>query len=203
MFRRTKSGLRLIAPLEERSETLRIFQDEIGHWVLDTTKQFIRDRFWWYGLHKDAFEFVKSCYGCQKFKSVRKCKSTLNFPISAILKSFSVDFEWSFRKTSKGNNYILIGLEYFTEWPMGIPVEDATLEVVLKFEQEQIIEPFGFPKRIISDNALCFTATAVTKFTEKGEFIGRRFLLTLPCLTAEQKNGVGDLKRGIEDYIRW
>lgn len=44
------------------------------------------------------------------------------------------------------------------------------MEVVLKFVKQQIIEPFGIPKRIISDSSLCLS-TAVTKFMENGNLL--------------------------------
>lgn len=46
LFRRTTQGLRLVAPISARQKILRTFHDDIGHWDVKTTKQFIHERYW-------------------------------------------------------------------------------------------------------------------------------------------------------------
>jgi Integrase zinc binding domain len=47
LFTRTAKGFRAIPAPQERSKVLRTLHDDIGHWDLKTTLEFIKERFWW------------------------------------------------------------------------------------------------------------------------------------------------------------
>jgi hypothetical protein len=49
--------------------------------------------------------------------------------------------------------WILTSTDYFSKWVEAIPTRFATDVVVIKFLEENILARFGFPRKIISDNA--------------------------------------------------
>ena len=65
LFRRSYRGLRVIVLQQERVAVLRSFYDEMGHWDLETIKQFIVSRYWWPTIGRDIFDYVRSCTGFQ------------------------------------------------------------------------------------------------------------------------------------------
>lgn len=100
MFRRTPRGLRIIAPISSRREILRTFHDDVVHWDLRTTKQFVLERCWWRTAPKNIIEYVKSCAGCQKSTPILPSRTTLQLPITNLFKVFSVEFAGPLPPTS-------------------------------------------------------------------------------------------------------
>lgn len=70
----------------------------------------------------------------------------------------SIDFAEPFPKTKGGFQIILVAVESLTNWPTARATETAAANEVVKFIKEEIRLPFGPPKTVASDNALCFTA---------------------------------------------
>lgn len=62
--------------------------------------------------------------------------------------------------------YFLIAMEHLTSWPMVRATNTATGDVVVDFVEKEILNPFGPPGTIVSENASCFTATSVSKLME-------------------------------------
>ena len=53
--------------------------------------------------------------------------------------------------SSKGHNFILVAIEYFTKWVEAVPLKKAEQKDVIKFIKEQIIHRFGIPQCITTD----------------------------------------------------
>lgn len=59
---------------------------------------------------------------------------------------------------------MLIFVELLTKWPISRITHNATSEEVITFVDREVIEPFGSPKTIVSDDLRCFTSAASAKF---------------------------------------
>jgi transposase InsO family protein len=58
--------------------------------------------------------------------------------------------------------------DYFTEWIEAIPTRNASHKVIIGF-LEDIITRFGYPNRIVTDNAASFKAEPLIQFCEQYE----------------------------------
>ena len=85
LFRRITHCLRVVVLISDREKVLKSFHDNIGHWDLTTTRQFVTERYWWPTVYKDVKDYVRSCDGCQKACSIPKYKTILRLPISSLL----------------------------------------------------------------------------------------------------------------------
>ena len=103
LFRRTVHGLGVVVPTPDRENVLKCFHDDIGHWDLKTTRQFVTKRHSWPTVYKDVRDYVKSCDGCQKVRPIPKYKTTLRLPISSLFSGISIAFAVPFPATSCGN----------------------------------------------------------------------------------------------------
>ena len=70
-------------------------------------------------------------------------------------------------KSSGGNSWILVAKDYFTKWVEEIPTKKSTNKVVMDFLLNNIIVRFGYPKKIVTDNAMCFSSEEYKGFCEK------------------------------------
>ena len=59
--------------------------------------------------------------------------------------------------SSKGQRYILLGINYFTKWIKAITLVNVDQEAVIKFTQRNIIYRFGIPETITTDQGSVFT----------------------------------------------
>lgn len=91
-----------------------------------------------------------------------------------------MDFAGPRPPSRAGNRYILVCVEHLTGWPIVIATKTTTPDVVILLLREEVRRPFGTPSTIVSDNATCFTARAVTDFTRKWETNWKTVLAYVP-----------------------
>ena len=91
LFRRTYRGLRVILPQQERVAVLQSFLDEMGHWDLETTKQFIASRCWWPTMGRDIFDYIRSCTGFQHASPLPRYRTNMSLPNTNLFDIFSID----------------------------------------------------------------------------------------------------------------
>ena len=201
LFRRTIHGLRVVVPLCDREKVLKGFCDDIGHWDLKTTRQFVTERYWWPTVYTGVRDYVKSCDGCQKARPIPKYKTTLRHPISSLFDVFSIDFAGPFPATSSGNRFVLVAVEHLTGWPIAIATANSTGQVVLGFVKREILYSFGPPRTIVSDNATCFTASDVSSFMAQHGITWRTFLAYAPMSNGREERMVGTLKAAVRKTV--
>lgn len=65
-------------------------------------------------------------------------------------------------------NYILVAVEYFTNWLIVWAVKYETVDVAVKFNSFEIVDQFGCSKMVTSDFSLMFTSATWKIFLKKG-----------------------------------
>jgi transposase InsO family protein len=67
----------------------------------------------------------------------------------------------------KGNRWILVAVDYTTNWPIARAVPTASAEAVADFIYEEIVMRFGCPKEILTDRGGNFTSNIVKHYLQK------------------------------------
>ena len=79
-----------------------------------------------------------------------------------------MDFIGEINPNSLGQHkWILTATDYFTKWIEEIPTRRATETVIMDFLEENILSRFGFPRRIVTDNAATFKSKKMINFCHK------------------------------------
>jgi transposase InsO family protein len=68
--------------------------------------------------------------------------------------------------SSKGQKFVLLAIDYFTEWVEAIPLKKVTSENMFEFVKEHIIYRFGIPQTITTDQGTQFTSSEFRDFAE-------------------------------------
>ena len=68
--------------------------------------------------------------------------------------------------SSKGHNFILVAIDYFTKWVEEVPLKKAEQKDVIQFIKEQIIHRFGIPQSITTDQGTMFIGDEITYFSK-------------------------------------
>ncbi|XP_050908624.1 uncharacterized protein LOC127122310 [Lathyrus oleraceus] len=104
---------------------------------------------YWPTMLKYCIEFAKGCQECQIHAGIQHAPAS---ELHTIIKP------WPFRgwaldligeiipHSSKGQRYILVGIDYFTKWIEAVPLVNVDQETVIEFIQRQILYKFGIPE---------------------------------------------------------
>lgn len=122
---------------------------------------------------KDCVEFAKGCQECQVHAGIQHVPAN---ELHSIVKP------WPFKgralyifgeirpTSSKGQRYILVGIDYFTKWVEVVPLVNVDQEAVIKFIQNHIIYRFGISETITTDQGSVFTGRRVQDFASETGF---------------------------------
>jgi hypothetical protein len=141
------------------------------HFWKTTTHKILRAGYYWPTLFPDVCREIRACIKCQKFSGKQQLKSLPLKPVvvSAPFQQWGLDFIGEIHPPSSGQHrWILTATDYFTKWIEVVPTRSTSHKVIINF-LEYIIARFGFPSRIVTDNAAPFRSEPLVKFCEQFE----------------------------------
>nr|XP_022308171.1 uncharacterized protein LOC111114176 [Crassostrea virginica] len=150
----------LVVPRELRQEVLRLCHDvpAAGHQAIDRTKARINDRFCWYGMSRDAENYVSTCGLCSRNKRPQ-CHARakmFKYHAGAPMERVHLDFLGPLPRTARGNEYVLVMVNQFTKWVECIPLPSQTAEVTATAAVNEFFSRFGCPFQIFTDQGRNF-----------------------------------------------
>jgi transposase InsO family protein len=100
--------------------------------------------------------------------------------------------------SSKGHQYILAIMDYFTKWVEAIPMKSVTSKDVVNFIKEHVIHRFGIPQTITANGRSVFISEEFRKFTAD---MGIKLIRSSPYYA--QANGqVGTSNQSLLELIK-
>jgi transposase InsO family protein len=135
-------------------------------------------------------EFVRTCDKCQRFEGKQQLKYLPLRPIvvTGPFQQWGLDFIGGIHPPSSSQHrWILVATDYFTKCIEAIPTRNTNHTVIINFMQENIFTRFGFPKRIVIDNAAAFKDKHLVKLCEELGIQLVHFASYYP-----QRNGLAD-----------
>jgi hypothetical protein len=152
---------RPVIPRSLRADLLRAFHDSSisGHLGESKTYKKLRNRFYWFGMHKDIISWIRSCNACSRRKTSR---NPTDFPLgqlpipTAAFQCLGIDVLGPLPVTTKGNRYLLCIVDYYTRWPIVFPMSNQTAPTIAKLLVEQVFLVYGFPATLLSDRGSNF-----------------------------------------------
>lgn len=84
--------------------------------------------------------------------------------LTSLLEVFSIEVAGPFPTTREGFKYLLVCVENFTGWIIARESKDAAAETVVGFIQDEVMHSFGPHKKMVGDNASCFTPNSFGDF---------------------------------------
>lgn len=125
-----------------------------GHFGIDKTLSFLKEKYYWPQIYKDFQKFVKSCGFFQVAKGVSQ-NTILYTPIVVPEKPWSdisMDFVIGLPKIVKGHDSIFVIVDIFSKITHFIPCKKTSdVEHVAKLFFKEIVRSHGLPRSIIYD----------------------------------------------------
>ncbi|GJV43639.1 reverse transcriptase domain-containing protein [Tanacetum coccineum] len=121
------------------------------HSAIVTTKKVYESGFYWPSVFKDANEYVRRCDACQRSGNIssRNEMPQNNIQVGKVFDVWGFDFMGPFLE-SRGNEYILVAVDYVSKWVEAQALSTNDARVVVKFLR-QLFARFGVLKALISD----------------------------------------------------
>nr|GEW77642.1 reverse transcriptase domain-containing protein [Tanacetum cinerariifolium] len=121
-----------------------------------TAKKVFDIDFFWPTIYRDAYAMIKFCNTCQRQGKISKRDEMAQKSIQVyeIFDVWGIDFMGPF-PSSRGNNYILVAVDYFSKWVEAKALPTNDVRVVVYF-LNSLFARFGIPRAIISDRGTHF-----------------------------------------------
>ncbi|CAN6579032.1 unnamed protein product [Malus baccata var. baccata] len=133
-----------------------------------TAEKILQSGLFWPTLFKDAHNWCKACDRCQRVGNLSKRNEMpqQSILIVELFDVWGIDFMGPF-PSSHGNHYILVAVEYISNWVEAIAAPTNQGSVVMKFLQRVIFSRFGIPRVILSDGGKHFINKPFANLLEK------------------------------------
>ena len=152
---------KLVIPHNLRESVLGLYHNhELStvHMATDKMIQLFKKRFMWPGMTNDIKKWVGSCKKCCQHKRYQPHQHGLLTPIKSELpfQIIGADIAGPFKRSTGGNKYILVIIDYFTNWIEAIPLKTLTAEDTTRAFFKAIISRHGCPLKVITDHGTNF-----------------------------------------------
>ncbi|KAG2212941.1 hypothetical protein INT45_002311, partial [Circinella minor] len=189
-------------PFVQRADKVNSFHEAFGHSGSATLFDLLRFRVWWPSMKADIKEWLQRCPSCQvNSRRSRAHHDVMHpLPVPGAFERWHLDFIGELPKSTKGNRWILVAVDYATNYPIARAVPVASSKAVADFLYEEIVMRFSCPKEIVTDRGANFMSKVVRFYTERIK-IAHRFTSAFHARSnskCERYNGV--LKQMLRKY---
>ena len=192
---------KLVVPAEWREEVLEECHDvpQAAHLGIKKTYHRVTQQYYWPNLFRDVAHYVRSCDRCQRTKVDQ---SLLPGVIAGrrVMQPWTVvaaDIMGALPKSRSQFEYLLVVQDLFTRWIECVPLRRATGQKIVEAFNEVVINRWGTPRYLVTDNGKEFVNTSIDKLAENTGLRHSR----IPPYTP-QANPVERVNRVVKAMIR-
>ncbi|KAG2191198.1 hypothetical protein INT47_004429 [Mucor saturninus] len=146
-------------PFHQRADFIDNFHTAYGHLSQVSVYHQLKSRIWWPGMQNNITDWLKSCAQCQL--ASRAEKNVHHSPMKPLdvppaFSRWHLDFIGELRTTTNENRWILVAVDYATNWPIIRALKYTTGDGIVRFIYEEIVLKFGNPVEIFTDRGQKF-----------------------------------------------
>ena len=161
---------RIVLPASLRTDTLFEAHDipTAGHLGSAKTWAYIRERYFWEGLHADVKSYVDSCRKCQEKSTPRRpAPGPLQpLPPSSPWDTVAIDIFGPLPISDTGRRYIVVHTDLFTKYIVATALITQDAESVAKAFVDNVVCVHGCPRALLSDRGTNFTSALLRRVTD-------------------------------------
>jgi transposase InsO family protein len=159
---------RLVVPVASRKELLAGIHSSVGHAGIDKVTYVMREHYYWPGMEEDIRMHINNCLECQMTKP-KPNRDRAPFQPTLVGEPFekvAIDISGPFHPSKHGYRYILAIIDYFSKYPVLVPLKRIDAETIAEKMFHNWISIFGAPKVIHSDRGANFESEVFKKQCE-------------------------------------
>ncbi len=189
-------------PLASRGETVAGFHEAFGHFNYPNMMKVLSPRAWWPSMRSDIKEWLAVCPQCQVNKRRGNFHHDVMHPLKvpSAFERWHIDFIGELPTTLKGNRWILVAVDYATNWPIARALPVASTEAVADFLYEEIMMKFGCPVEILTDRGANFTSGLLKAYSKRVKMNHKLTSAYHPRANAKVERFNGVLKDMLRKY---
>jgi transposase InsO family protein len=170
---------RLVVPVRERKKLITNIHLAAGHSGVDKVIYIAQGNYYWPGMNKEIQQRLKSCPECQfaKGKSPRDKAPFQPTLVNEPFERIAMDISGPFHPSKHGYRYILAIIDYFSKYPVLIPLKRIDAETIARKTFQYWISVFGAPQIIHTDRGSNFESEL---FKEQCKILGIQKTRTSP-----------------------
>jgi hypothetical protein len=157
-------------PFAKRADLIDDYHSGFGHSGQANVYELMKSRVWWPYMQDNINLWLSKCPRCQLNKNSEKMVHHAPMRPLDIPPPFSrwhLDFIGELPLTKNNNRWILIAVDYATNWPIMRALPNATGEEIVKFIYEEIVLKFGNPMEIFTDRGANFMSKVMKQYMIK------------------------------------
>ena len=163
----TNEYLQCILPESMRREVLHQMHDGLlaGHLGKKKTKMKILQRFYWWAVREDVNNWIDRCDNCSANKMPpHKPKAAIgDMRVGAPMDRLATDILGPLPLTPRGNRYIMVVSDYFSNWVEILPIPDQSGATCANKILDEVISRYGCPIDIHSDQGSNYRSEIFTE----------------------------------------
>jgi transposase InsO family protein len=170
---------KLIVPTAVRKKLITDIHHSAGHGGISKVVYIARGHYYWPGMEDDIRTQIRKCLECQLTKG-KLPRDKAPFQPTLVNQPFeriAIDISGPFHRSRHGYRYILAIIDYFSKFPVLIPLRQVDAETVARKVFKHWISLFGAPEIIHSDRGANFEAEL---FKEQCSLFGIKKTRTSP-----------------------
>jgi len=165
-FYKEDNNLRKIIKNKEQKVKFLLNAHNLGHEGIFKTYNRLKRDYYWTNMLKDVNLAIKTCPKCQAFRNRPYPKEeTIPTPAEAPFVRVGLDIVGPLYVTKRNNQYIIVFVDYFTEWVEAKAVNKIESSDVIEFLIE-VFSRHGIPEILISDNGPQFISNQTKGFLD-------------------------------------
>lgn len=158
--------VQILVPEGEKDSIWQLYHEYAGHWGPEKTISLIKRRYFWPKLNADVINWCSQCKACV----LRKAAAAKHAPLipiktSAPMELLSVDF-LSIGGPEDLYHNVLVMVDHFSKFAWAAVTKDQTAVTTAKALWSKVIQPFGAPRRLLSDQGPNFESQLVQELCE-------------------------------------
>jgi hypothetical protein len=147
----------LIVPDMERRQLITVHHCSLGHVGVSKVTEIIKQKFYWPNMESDIQIVVAHCRECVARKVTANklhpsCPTVTSYPFEKI----AIDIAGPLPRSKGGETYILAIVDYFSKFPMLVPIRQVDAKTVADVVFKRWICMFGAPDSIHTDRGTSF-----------------------------------------------
>ncbi|TDG99373.1 hypothetical protein EPR50_G00193660 [Perca flavescens] len=153
----------IVVPTDRTHKLWEKYHNASGHMGIAKIEGLLRKAFYWPRMGADLQEWASKCPTCTQQKRGPEVRAPL-VPIltSYPLETVSIDY-LSLGRHGDTYPYLLVITDLFSKYGWAVPTKDKTAATTTRALWRHLIQPWGCPERILSDQGAAFESTMMAQ----------------------------------------
>ena len=150
-----------------RADLVEEFHKAFGHAGKTTVYDLMHKRWWWPDMRSDIQEWLAACPQCQLAANANRAvhhAPMKPLEVPPVFSRWHLDFVGELPTTINKNRWLLVAVDYATNWTIARAIPDATGKAIANFLYEEIVLPFGCPAEICTDRGSNFMSKVLANY---------------------------------------